>query len=243
MNLAARIRGGDIRGRRSAERVNELGEGEQKGEIGRRRGGAAASRRGRALLSGARVRRQPPRNIRAEAAAAPRPRQTALPASRRASTCRYEEELYPLKANMHEMWRESPVVAKLGFLWYDAKHAPPGHLILAHNLLRYDGAPGNSLPRGVKDLALWRDRCDVVEKTDLARCVGMRLHRKRALRRALRRGAARRRVQRDELGRFFSGGPPVEDARRRRAEALFTVLAPQDFFEDARGQHYSRHLR
>ena len=80
---------------------------------------------------------------------------------------------------MHEMWRESPVVAKLGFLWYDAKHAPPGHLILAHNLVRYDGAPGNSLPRGVKDLALWRDRCDVVEKTDLARCVGMRLHRKR----------------------------------------------------------------
>ena len=95
----------------------------------------------------------------------------------------YEAERVPALAELNGTNRDYVVVAKLGFGWFDPEAAKPDALVLAHNLLRNPARPRRhayALPRGVKDLKLWKDRCADNRRPDRVRCAGIRLHRDRA---------------------------------------------------------------
>lgn len=95
----------------------------------------------------------------------------------------YEAERVPALTELNGTNRDYVVVAKLGFGWFDPDAAKPDALVLAHNLLRNPARPRRhayALPRGVKDLKLWKDRCADNRRPDRVRCAGIRLHRDRA---------------------------------------------------------------
>jgi len=95
----------------------------------------------------------------------------------------YEAERVPALTELNGTNSDYVVVAKLGFGWFDPDEAKPDALVLAHNLLRNPARPRRhayALPRGVKDLKLWKDRCADNRRPDRVRCAGIRLHRDRA---------------------------------------------------------------
>ena len=92
----------------------------------------------------------------------------------------YEAERMP---ELNGTNRDYVIVSKLGFGWFDADKAKPDALVLAQNLLRNPARPRRhayALPRGVKDVKAWKDRCADNARPDRVRCAGMRLHRDRA---------------------------------------------------------------